>query len=92
MIEFREVTKAFSGRKILDKVSFKINKGEIVFVIGRSGTGKSVMLKNIVGLMQPDSGQIFSDGEEISRYSEKQLFQIQTFVLPHTYLVDKQTP
>lgn len=76
MIEFKEVTKSFSGRRILDKVSFKINKGEIVFVIGRSGTGKSVMLKNIVGLMQPDSGEIFIDGEEISRYSEKQLFEV----------------
>jgi len=76
MIEFREVTKSFSGRKILDRVSFKINRGEIVFVIGRSGTGKSVMLKNIVGLMKPDSGEIFVDDEEISHFSEKQLFEV----------------
>lgn len=76
MIEFREVSKSFGPKRVLDRVSFKINKGEIVFIIGRSGTGKSVTLKNIVGLLRPDSGEIYVDNEEISHLSESQLFHV----------------
>ena len=54
MIEFKGVTKAFKDRVVLSELSFHIPRGQIVFILGMSGTGKSVLLKNIVGLLRPD--------------------------------------
>lgn len=59
-IEFKNVTKYFSGRAVLDGLSFAVEKGEILAVVGPSGTGKSVTLKHIVGLLEPDAGEIVS--------------------------------
>lgn len=61
VIEFRNVTKAFGGRKVLDGLSFAVEKGEILAVVGPSGTGKSVTLKHIVGLLTPDAGDVTVD-------------------------------
>lgn len=58
VIEFRDVTKGFGAGKVLDGISFSVNKGEVVCITGPSGTGKSVTLKHIVGLIEPDSGEI----------------------------------
>lgn len=58
VIEFRNVTKDFGTGKVLDGLSFSVNKGEVVCITGPSGTGKSVTLKHIVGLIEPDSGEI----------------------------------
>lgn len=58
IIEFRNVTKDFGTGKVLDGLSFSVNKGEVVCITGPSGTGKSVTLKHIVGLIEPDSGEI----------------------------------
>ena len=58
VIEFRDVTKGFGAGKVLDGISFSVNKGEVVCITGPSGTGKSVTLKQIVGLIEPDSGEI----------------------------------
>ncbi len=74
-IEFREVHKAFGDRVILDGVSFTVNPGETKIVMGGSGTGKSTILKLVLGLLKPDAGRIFVDGEEISGYSEGQMFE-----------------
>lgn len=64
-VEFRNVTKSFDGMKILDGVSFTVAKGEIFVIVGPSGTGKSVTLKHIAGLMYPDSGEVSVTGEKI---------------------------
>ena len=58
IIEFRNVSKGFDGVKVLDGLSFAVKKGEIVCITGPSGTGKSVTLKHIVGLLEPDEGEI----------------------------------
>lgn len=58
VIEFDNVTKGFGGRNVLDGLSFSVEKGEIFVILGPSGTGKSVTLKHIVGLLEPDSGEV----------------------------------
>ena len=65
MIEFKNIIKRFGERTILNGISFRIEAGEIIFILGTSGTGKSVLLKNIVGLLKPDSGEIWVDGQEV---------------------------
>lgn len=76
MIQFKNVKKSFSGREVLKGISFTVNKGEILFILGTSGTGKSVLLKNLVGLLAPDSGEIWIDKEETSRFSESEFQRI----------------
>ncbi|MFC3712648.1 ABC transporter ATP-binding protein [Sphingoaurantiacus capsulatus] len=66
-IELRGVSKRFGRKVVLDKLNLSIAPGESLVVIGGSGTGKSVMLKCILGLLQPDEGQIFVDGEDVTR-------------------------
>lgn len=76
MIEFRNLRKSFGSREILKGISLRIEEGEIVFVLGTSGTGKSVLLKNLVGLLRPDSGEIWLDEQEVSKFSEEQFLPI----------------
>jgi phospholipid/cholesterol/gamma-HCH transport system ATP-binding protein len=76
MIEVRELQKSFGAQKILDGVSFKIESGESVSIIGRSGGGKSVLLKHIIGLLQPDSGDVLIDGHNIVAMNERQLLRV----------------
>jgi phospholipid/cholesterol/gamma-HCH transport system ATP-binding protein len=76
MIEARELRKNFSSQKVLDGVSFCIENGESVAIIGRSGGGKSVLLKHLIGLLQPDSGDVLIDGESIVAMNERQLLHV----------------
>jgi phospholipid/cholesterol/gamma-HCH transport system ATP-binding protein len=76
MIEVRDLKKAFGQQRVLDGINFRIEKGESVVIIGASGGGKSVLLKHIVGLMRPDSGQVIIDGDDIARMKERQLIQV----------------
>lgn len=76
MIEFKKVHKAFGSKKVLDGMSFEVGKGEIVFLLGRSGAGKSVTLKHLVGLVQPDRGEVWIDGENVTRFSEAEFFPV----------------
>jgi phospholipid/cholesterol/gamma-HCH transport system ATP-binding protein len=76
MIEFKNLIKKFGERTIFNGISFRIQEGEILFILGTSGTGKSVLFKTLVGLMQPDSGEIWIDGEETSKYSEDEYLRI----------------
>jgi len=76
MIEVRHLQKSFGPNKVLDGVSFRIENGESVAIIGRSGGGKSVLLKHLVGLLQPDSGDILIDGENIGPMNERQLLRV----------------
>ena len=76
MIEFIDVEKSFGQNDVLCGLNLKIKKGETLVVLGRSGCGKSVMLKILLGLMPADEGQIYVDGEEISQLQEKDLLPI----------------
>jgi phospholipid/cholesterol/gamma-HCH transport system ATP-binding protein len=75
-VEFEHVFKAFGNRKILDDVSFKVNAGEALCIMGRSGTGKSVTLKLMIGLLKPDSGKVRIDSEDIAHSSEEDLSRV----------------
>lgn len=61
-VSIREITKSFGTKEVLRGVSFDLKEGEILCVIGKSGTGKSVILKNLLGFIEPDSGEIYVDG------------------------------
>lgn len=76
MIEFKNLVKSFGARTILKGLNLKINEGEIFFILGTSGTGKSVLLKNLVGLLKPDQGEIWVDGEEVSQLNEIEYLRI----------------
>lgn len=73
MIEIRKVTKFFDKKKVLDNLNLNIAHGETFVIIGRSGCGKSVLLKHIMGILKPDSGEISIDGRNIGKISEKDL-------------------
>ena len=67
MIQIEGLTKSFRGQRVLRGVTFTVPPGAITVIIGRSGGGKSVLLKHIIGLLRPDSGRVLVDGQEISR-------------------------
>ena len=76
MIEVHELKKSFGPQPILDGVAFGIEKGEALVIIGRSGGGKSVLLKHIIGLLRPDAGQVVIDGEDITQMTERELIRV----------------
>jgi len=76
MIEVRGLKKSFGSNVILDGVMFRIEKGESVVIIGRSGGGKSVLLKHLIGLLQPDAGQVLIEGEDIVPMNERELLRV----------------
>jgi len=73
MIEIKNLHKSFNSHKVLNGVNLKIEKGTTLVVIGRSGCGKSVMLKHIVGILKPDAGEIFVDNLSIGNMNDKDL-------------------
>ena len=75
-IEFRDVVLAFDDRVILDRLSFKVMKGETKIILGGSGGGKSTIIKLVLGLLKPDSGQVLVDGEDITNYSEEHMMRV----------------
>ena len=76
IIEFREIHKAFGDKKVLTGVSLGIKPGEVMFIIGTSGVGKSVTIKHLIGLLRVDSGEIIIDGERVDQFSERQFFDV----------------
>ena len=76
MIEVVDVYKSFGGKKVLDKVRLTIRNGETFLVIGRSGAGKTVLLRSIIGLMKPDSGRILIDNKDITCINKTELNKI----------------
>ncbi len=76
MIEARDLRKNFGTQRVLDGVNLQIREGESVVIIGRSGGGKSVLLKHLVGLVQPDAGQVIIDGENIVGMNERRLLSV----------------
>lgn len=73
MIEIQRLVKRFEDRTVLDDLSLTIRKGETMVIIGRSGCGKSVLLKHIIGLMKPDSGTVVVDSQEVQKLSGREL-------------------
>ncbi len=72
LIEAERISKSFGEQRVLDGVSFRVRRGETLVVLGRSGTGKSVLLKTLIGLMEPDGGHARVLGEELSTMTEAQ--------------------
>lgn len=75
-IEFRDVSIAFDGQALLDRISFAVPPGEMRILIGPSKSGKSTIIKLAIGLLKPDSGQIFLDGQEITMLTEEEMFAL----------------
>jgi phospholipid/cholesterol/gamma-HCH transport system ATP-binding protein len=75
-IEFRNVSLSFDDQLVLNDISFTLNQGEMIFLTGISGSGKSVLLRLAMGLLKPDSGQIFIEGREIENLNESELIDI----------------
>ena len=73
MIEVKNITKSFEGRTVLNNISTVFEDGKTNLIIGRSGSGKTVMIKNIIGLMRPDSGQILYDGRDLTSMNKAEL-------------------
>lgn len=73
MIEIKNLSKSFNNHRVLNDLSLTINTGETTVIIGRSGCGKSVLLKLIIGILKPDSGQIIVDGQDITKMAEDEL-------------------
>src|SRR5579863_7511401 len=93
-IEFREVSKSFDDHVVLDRVSFTVDPGETCVIMGRSGVGKSVTLKHILGFLKPDSGRVLVAGQDITDWPENQLAQIRrraTMVFQSGALFDSLT-
>src|SRR5215472_5186038 len=93
-IEFKEVSKAFGDNRVLDRVSFDIQAGETMCILGRSGVGKSVSLHHIMGFLKPDSGRVIVAREDITDYTEEQLEPIRkkvTMVFQNGALFDSLT-
>lgn len=76
MIEVRDLHKGFGAQAVLSGVTFSIGEGESVVIIGRSGCGKSVLLKHLIGLIRADAGQVIIDGQEISNLPERDLLEV----------------
>lgn len=94
MIEVKDLHKSFGEQKVLDGIDLKIEPGETVSVLGRSGTGKSVLLKLLIGLEKPDSGSISINGREISGLDRKDLNEVRKkigFLFQQAALYDSMT-
>jgi len=75
-IEFQDVVLAFDDKVILDRLSFKVMKGETKIILGGSGGGKSTIIKLVLGLLKPDSGRVLVDGEDVTDYSEEHMMHV----------------
>jgi phospholipid/cholesterol/gamma-HCH transport system ATP-binding protein len=94
VISFRNIGKSFGSKTVLRDVSFDVHDGEVLFIIGASGVGKSVLIKHLVGLLSPDEGEIWLDGEEISKKDEIAMFPVRkkcAMVFQHSTLFDSMT-
>ncbi len=76
MIDYENVSITLGGRKILEDVSLEINENEVFCIVGKSGVGKSVMIKQLVGLLRPDSGRILFKGSDVTRMNESELTEL----------------
>ncbi|MBN2061136.1 MAG: ATP-binding cassette domain-containing protein [Deltaproteobacteria bacterium] len=93
-IQLKNISKKFGSQTILKELNLEINQGEIITIIGKSGEGKSVLLKHIIGLMEPDSGQILINGKQLSRLSKTEKKEIKkkfSYMFQSNALFDSMT-
>lgn len=94
MIEFRNVWKAFGGQPVLRGLTMTIARGEILYIIGASGVGKSVTIKHLIGLIRLDRGEIWYDGQRVDDLPEPALYPLRrrcVMVFQHSTLFDSMT-
>lgn len=94
MIEINDLHKSFAGKKVLQGINLTIEAGETLVIIGRSGCGKSVLIKHIVGLLEPDSGYVKVEGKIVSELSQKELYELRKkfgFLFQGSALFDSMT-
>jgi phospholipid/cholesterol/gamma-HCH transport system ATP-binding protein len=92
--EFRDVNKSFDDNYVLKNVTFHVKRGETCVIMGRSGVGKSVSLKHIMGFLKPDSGHVIIDGEDVTNFSEAEFEEVRrkvTMVFQSGALFDSLT-
>ena len=80
MIRLVNVHKAFGEKRVLTGFSLEVIEGETVVIIGYSGTGKSVAIKHIVGLLQPDAGEVWVDGQEVPKLARRELYELRSHI------------
>jgi len=93
-VSFQNVSKAFDDHQVLDNVTFDVAQGEICCILGRSGTGKSVTLRLLMGLIKPDSGRIFMNHVEIQSLDSAELVPVRKtmgFLFQYSALFDSMT-
>ena len=94
VIEFRGVAKAFGDKQVLRDLSLDVRKGEVLFIIGTSGVGKSVTIKHLIGLLGVDAGEIWFDGKRVDTLREPELAPIRKrigMVFQNSTLFDSMT-
>ena len=94
MIEIKDLKKSFGDTQVLKGVSFNVRPGTTRVILGLSGSGKSVLMKHLIGLMKPDSGQILMNGEDICRMDNAALLKLRTrfgMVFQQAALFDSMT-
>jgi phospholipid/cholesterol/gamma-HCH transport system ATP-binding protein len=93
-IEFRSVCKAFGGKEVLRGIDLTVARGEVLFIVGTSGVGKSVTIKHLVGLLRPDAGEIRLDGARVDDLDEPSFYAVRkrcAMVFQHATLFDSMT-
>jgi len=94
VISFLDLKKSFGGKPVLRGVDLQVERGEVLFIIGTSGVGKSVTIKHLVGLMRPDDGEIWLDGKRVDTLDERALYDVRkkcAMVFQHATLFDSMT-
>ena len=77
-VQVRGLRKAYAGQPVLKGIDLEVQRGEIFVIMGPSGSGKSVLLKHIIGLIRPDVGEIYVDGKDVSRLKRKELSELRS--------------
>ncbi|MCK4517696.1 ATP-binding cassette domain-containing protein, partial [Candidatus Babeliales bacterium] len=94
MIEIKNLQKSFDDKKVTRSLDLTVQKNEFIAIVGRSGEGKSVLLKQIIGLIKPDAGQVIIDGVDITKLDKKEkqiIFQKCGYVFQFAALLDSLT-
>lgn len=94
MIEIKNLKKSFGNKQVLKGINLIVNKGETMVIIGRSGCGKSVLLKHIVGLIKADEGELYVEGQDVFKMNRRELYELRRkfgFLFQGSALFDSMT-